>query len=416
MFWSDYMSYKVLGKLFFGDQKVYTETYKLRFDSDCTIKLNFLVSGHQAFFVQSQEVMSLAYDIMKLDKKVSKLSMLLPGAAKEQYSRKCLIDEIVLTNKIEGVHSSRKEITEALEILSSQSEKRGKHHRFIGLVNKYLKLMTEEAIPLYTCEDIRNIYDELFLEEVKAEDPKNVPDGQIFRKEISEVYSETGKVIHKGLYPEKEIIESMEKALEFLNDDSIDSLFTMCVFHYLIEYIHPFYDGNGRLGRFILSYCLSDILEPLLAYRISETIKENINEYYRAFTTCNDSRNLGDITPFLLMLLNMIYNSLVELNESLTRKMMSWNKYKALVSGFSESSNDDIMAMYSLLIQASLFSEEGISTSQIKTCSQKSYYSVKKILDQVNPDLLISEMKGKDKYYQIDLKKLDKMLLKDNLN
>ena len=50
------------------------------------------------------------------------LSAQLPDIAKEQYSRKCLIDEIVLTNKIEGVHSSRKEIGEVLDMLGERSE------------------------------------------------------------------------------------------------------------------------------------------------------------------------------------------------------------------------------------------------------------------------------------------------------
>ena len=55
-------------------------------------------------------------------KEVRALSAQLPDIAKEQYSRKCLIDEIVLTNKIEGVHSSRKEIGEVLDMLGERSE------------------------------------------------------------------------------------------------------------------------------------------------------------------------------------------------------------------------------------------------------------------------------------------------------
>ncbi len=79
----------------------------------------------------------------------------MPPIALNQYSKKCLIDEIVITNKIEGVHSSRKEIGEALDILETQSKKKGKQIRFIGLVNKYLKLINSENIPLKSCQDIR---------------------------------------------------------------------------------------------------------------------------------------------------------------------------------------------------------------------------------------------------------------------
>lgn len=414
-FGSDFMAYQLLGKLYYKDQSVYAQTYKSRFESEDTVKLDFLVSQKPAFFIQNTEVMKLAYDIVKLDKSVAKLSAALPGVAKEQYSKKCLIDEIVLTNKIEGVHSSRKEIDDALEILAKQSHKKGKHQRFVGLVNKYLKLLTEEEIPLTTCQDIRSIYDEVFLNEVIAEDPQNAPDGKIFRKDSTAVHSATDKVIHKGLYPESEIIGAMEKALAFLNDSSVDQLCRICIFHYLIEYIHPFYDGNGRLGRFILSYCLSETLEPLLSYRISETIKENITEYYKAFKVCNDPHNLGDLTPFLIMLLHMIYAALHDLENSLNRKLIRWRKYESLVSSFPEAADGNIRKMYSYLIQAALFSEKGISTEELKAGFQESYYTIKKFLGQIKPEMLISEMKGKAKYYQIDLSVLDGILLENEL-
>ena len=106
--------------------------------------LSFEITQHPAFFLQDAEVMRLAYEIMKLDRAVTRLSAALPGIAKAQYSKKCLIDEIVLTNRIEGVHSSRKEIDDALEILEKQSDEKGKHQRFVGLVHKYLKLLTGE--------------------------------------------------------------------------------------------------------------------------------------------------------------------------------------------------------------------------------------------------------------------------------
>ena len=414
-FGGDNMAYQQLGKLYYGNKDVYIQTYKTRFDSEDTVKLDFMVGSNQAFFVQNTEVLTLAYAIARLDKSVTKLCTTLPGVAKTQYSQKCLIDEIVLTNKIEGVHSSRKEIDEALDILAKQSVKKGKRHRFVGLVNKYLKLLTQEDVPLTTCQDIRAIYDEVFLNEVIAEDPHNAPDGKTFRKDISQIHSETDKVIHKGLYPESKIIDAVQKALDILNDSSIDALFRICVFHYLIEYIHPFYDGNGRLGRFILSYCLSENLEPLLSYRISETIKENINEYYKAFKICNDPHNLGDLTPFLIMLLKMICTALKDLEESLQRKLFDWKQYERFVGTFAETSDGSVRSMYSILIQAALFSEKGISTEELISGFGKSYYTVRKILGKIRPALLVAEMKGKSKYYQLDLLTLDEMILQQEL-
>lgn len=408
------MSYKELKKLYYEDSIIYAQEYLNRFNSSESIHIGFQIGDHQAFFLQNSDVLALAYKIAKLDKEIGKLCDALPGIAINQYSKKCLIDEIVITNKIEGVHSSRKEIGEALDVLEIQSKSKGKHQRFIGLVNKYLKLIAQEKISLQTGKDIRNIYDEVFLEEVIHEDPSNAPDGILFRKDSVSVRSETDKIIHKGLTPEKRIIEAMEQALHFLNDDSIDELFRICIFHYLIEYIHPFYDGNGRLGRFVLSYGIANTLTPLISFRISETIKENINAYYKAFKTCNDQRNLGDLTPFLLMQLEMIFSAMEELKRSLNAKLTTWNKYEEVIEKKYE--DIDLLRLYSYLIQAALFSEKGISMFELTHNMEKSIYVIRKLMSEIPSEMVIIKKKGNNKFYSISLEKLNALILQESID
>jgi len=405
------MLYKELKNLYYGSNEIYAQEYLDRFNSQETVKLNFYIGENQAFFMENAEVLRLACNIARLDKEIGDLCNKLPGVAIGQYSRKCLIDEIVITNKIEGVHSSRKEIGEALDILESQSKNKGKHHRFVSLVNKYLKLIKQENISLECCQDIRDIYDEVFLEEVISEEPSNKPDGEFFRKEIVTVHSETDKVIHTGLTPESKIIESMTQALDFLNDDSVDFLFRVCIFHYLIEYIHPFYDGNGRLGRFILSYGISKTLTPLISFRISETIKENINAYYKAFKICNDQRNLGDVTPFLIMQLEMIFSAMKDLKGSLSEKLATWNKYEQVIE--KQCDNFDLHRLYILLIQAALFSEKGISMLELQHIMKSSNYMIKKLICKIPEDMIAIKTKKKFKYYSINLERLNTIILED---
>lgn len=409
-----FLNYKELKSLYYGNNEVYAQEYLNRFNSDDAVKMDFNIGTNQAFFLQNTQVMTMAYNIARLDKQIGKLCDKLPGVALNQYSKKCLIDEIVITNKIEGVHSSRKEIGEALDILEAQSMAKGTHRRFLGLVNKYLKLIKSEDISIQNCKDIRDIYDEVFLEEVIYEDPSNKPDGKIFRKESVSVHSETDKIIHNGLMPESRIIEAMEQALKFLNDDSIEQLFRVCIFHYLIEYIHPFYDGNGRLGRFIFSYGISKTLSPLISFRISETIKENIRAYYKAFQTCNDQRNLGDLTPFLLMQLEMIYSAMKELKTSLQEKQVTWGKYEGVIE---KNCNDDssLRGLYSFLIQAALFSEKGISMQELQDNMNLSYYKVKNILKEIPEKMIITKTKGRMKFYSISLEKLNALILQESV-
>lgn len=405
------MAYETLRKLYYGDAETYKKTYDSRWNDELTVHLDFEVSGRQAFFTIPKDVMDLGFEILMLDKQVLDLRRDLPLKAIHQYAQKCLIDEIVLTNKIEGVHSSRKEIGEALAILDKQSAAKGRYHRFVGLVNKYNKLIRKEQVPLASCEDIRAIYDEIVLDEVVAENPQNAPDGKIFRKDQTTVRSATDKVIHAGLTPEKKIIDALSKALAFLNDDSILWLYRISIFHYMVEYIHPFYDGNGRLGRFIVSYCIADNLEPLIAYRISETLREHIKEYYEAFEICNDPHNLGDLTPFLIMMLQMIRRATEDLRDGLKRRKIQWVRYEQMVDQLPTNGSNKMSTVYSLLIQAALFAETGISTGDLRIMCQASYGTIRKLLDFVQEQgLLISAKEGTEKYYKIDLGQLDKML------
>ena len=265
-------------------------------------------------------------------------------------------------------------------------------------------------VPLENCHDIRKLYDEIVLEEVVHENKNNAPDGEIFRREMTEVYAATGKSIHKGVYPESKIISYMEKALQFLNDETILPLYRISLFHYMIGYIHPFYDGNGRLGRFILSYCISEQFERVLAYRISQTIKENIKQYYNAFSVCNDKRNYGDLTPFLIMMLEMIKQAMEDLRDALDEKHTLLEHYQKQISKLDEHENKAMRSLYDVLIQAALFSEQGISTEELLSLFKTNYGTLGKRLAIVRDQgLLITKKHGHRKYYSINQNILDEI-------
>ncbi len=397
------MGYTTLSDLYYKDTAAYEEQYQARYNSEYTVHLDFDVAGHQAFFVQTPEVYSILTDILRMNKAVSNLCTALPGAAIKQFSRRCLIDEIVLTNSIEGVRSTRKEISDILDELETKS----KGKRFYGLVKKYNMLMVKEELPLASCQDIRDIYDELALAEVMEEEPENIPDGSIFRKNSVSIYSPSQKEIHKGLYPEETIIHAMEQALAFLNNDGCEVLFRIGIFHYLLEYIHPFYDGNGRLGRFICSYLLSQELEPVTGYRISYTIKEYIKDYYRAFSTCNNPLNRGDLTPFLHMFLKIVQISVEKLKTSLQQGFTQLNRCVQKIPELTAQSDNALEELYHLLIQAALFSERGVPTSLVLKHVEISRGTLTKKLEEIPDGLLIKKRRGNTNYYSINLEALE---------
>lgn len=397
-----------LKKLFHIDREAYKSEYEKRFNDDDTVHLDIEISGNAAFLCQTKEMFGSIISIERTNTKIVNMCSVLPERALIQYRTRCLTDEIVLTNNIEGVHSTRKEINEILSDLSTKDRKK----RFVGLVKKYVTLSQNEEIPLRTGRDIRKIYDDIFYDEINAIDPSNLPDGTIFRKNNVNVYSPTQKVIHTGVHPESEIISIMDKSLNFLANADCDILIRIAVFHYLFGYIHPFYDGNGRTDRFISSYLLSKHLNDLIGYHISYTIKENIHKYYDAFDICNHPLNKGDLTPFAEIFLSLVDISMKQLYDEIKSRLDKLNFYRGVCPILPNADHKDIVTLYYVLIQAALFSEDGISQKELEDFLNASYSSVRNKLSSIPADLLIKNTRERHAYYMLDLDKVDIMFSK----
>lgn len=398
--------YVLLKSLYYDHKEEYEALYESRFNSNECVHLNFSIANNPAFFLETPELMKKVVEITRLDKAISQLSNSLPGIALKQYINKCLIDEIVITNNIEGVHSTRKEIGEILDDLEGKSDK-----RFFGLVNKYNALITGSYVSIKDSRDIRELYDEMLLTEIIKENPKDAPDGEIFRKDHVNVVDSRQKVIHHGLYPESKIISSMDDAINILNDDDIDPLFRISIFHYLFGYIHPFYNGNGRLNRFISSYYLANTLESIMGYRLSYTIKENINKYYKSFKVVNEEINKGDITPFIFTYLDFIKESAMNLRNGLVEKAKKLELFAKQLASLPYGNDEKYSRLYYYLLQASLFSEIGISTSELLQYLNVSRPTLLKRLNNIDEsNLLITEKRDLNKFYQLNLDTLADMI------
>lgn len=386
------MEYELLSKIFYKKPTEYESIYDARFNSEASIKLPIKIHENVGFIFNTNEITKLLVKIYKTINKINLLRTHLPNIAINSYIIKSLKDEIALTNEIEGVRSTRKEIEDAID-----SIKNDKSARFKGLVDKYFKLISNEIIPLNNCEDIRTIYDALVLPEIEKE---NLPDGILFRKEPVQVVSATQKEKHRGIMPESKIIESLDLCLDFLKNDDIDSLIKISAFHYLFGYIHPFYDGNGRTSRFISSYLIKNELDILLALKLSYTVKNNINKYYKAFDVCNDRKNKGDITFFVVTFLELLsqasddlYTKIADLNDQL-------NYYNNIINTLvNEKVLNDKQAKCSfILCQNRLFDDTYMNMNTLTELLEKSDTTTRKILKSLESKNLLVKSRNKNQY------------------
>jgi Fic family protein len=397
--------YRDLRTLFHISENDARIVHEQRFNSKDAVRLNFQISGNQAFYVMDSAIYELIIKAMELDRDIDRTIGMLPQRAIEQYMDKCLIDEIVLTNGIEGVHSTRREIDDALEMLA-EKDKTG---RFLGIVEKYHALRVRKTIPIATCADVRALYDELVLDEVRADDPSHVPDGQFFRKGPVSVLDASHKPIHQGVEPESKIIELMNQALMILADEAIPALVRVSVFHFLFAYIHPFYDGNGRTNRFISSYVLSHSFSPIVGYRLSYSVKERIEKYYKGFSICEHPLNKGDITPFVISFSELVVDAMESMLDSLQAKQSDLADAVGAVNRAIVTKEEDagLWRVAFILAQAELFSENGATTEELCAAAEMSEPTMakkRKLIKELG--FLRETRKGRQRFYSLNLQKM----------
>ena len=291
--------YYSLEKLFHMNFDIENE-YNNRIHSPSTfitsLKINPFIKGvrkpeeHPLFIYNSAELILILEKIYTNSAEIIAKQSILPEAAQQKFFNLLLINELQSTNEIESIHSSKKEISEALSKKDSDSPNL---RRFTGMATLYSYL--DKKVQILEPNDFRKIYDILVGEEVSKED---VLDGEVFRKGSVSVYA-GNDIIHHGLATEDDINNGLADLIRFMNYDNLPKLYKIFIGHYYFEYIHPFYDGNGRVGRFLLTNSLTSIVDKYTAITLSYSINRNKNKYYKSFKKTSHPLNKGDMTLFV---------------------------------------------------------------------------------------------------------------------
>lgn len=337
------MEYKPLKKLFhiYGWDSIETE-YEMRINSYSSYVTDIFINpiqdekqkrdiSYPLFFVLTKDLVFKLEKVLNNSSKIKKLASLQPGIANESYIKHLLINELQSTNETENVRSTKKEIAASINKTS------GSNKRFDGLVDQYLMIQSDN-IEFNSLSDIRKIFDSIVSSEIKE---KDLPDGNLFRKKSIGVYDETkNKWVHRNEFTEPEIYEFLTLILEFLKHFDAPNVFKVMASHFMFEYLHPFYDGNGRLGRYLLAKLLNDNLDPFTALTFSYVVNNNKSKYYKSFENASDFFNKGELTNFIGDMLQLLIegqDNIIETfennNEVINRlenalKAKSLNKYE----------------------------------------------------------------------------------------
>ena len=384
------------------------EEYRLRIDNPVTYRSGIVFDGREIFAMCVTDLVTHMNDIAHNERAVEKAWNELPRFAQREYLMQLIAKEVQNTNIIEGVHSTRKELSKALDAASEQN----KHTRFSEFTKLFLELADSKeksvaesvadlnvksvadskesstSIP-QTLQDIRKIYNSIMQGELASGD---IPDGEIFRKRKVSVRDGANNVVHDGDAMEAEIQDHLTQMLSLMNGNKVPTLIKACMCHYAFESVHPFYDGNGRTGRFLLALQLHEQLSMPTILSLSSIIYAEKSGYYSAFSKAQELFNCNDLTMFCCTMLEYIEKAQIEVfdNISVQLKQIIYCMDKLFEFSKKTAISKVQYEVMTILLQNKLFSYN----PSPMTRKQLSEYVGNAIGEQIGERKIVSALNG----------------------
>ena len=133
--------------------------------------------------------------------------------------------------------------------------------------------------------------------------------------------------------PHENVPFLMKDLFRYLKDKSEISLIKSCIFHYEMEFIHPFMDGNGRMGRLWQTLILMDEYAVFEYLPFETLMSKNQLEYYNSLSISDKE---GKSTKFIEYMLNIIDQSLSELLENSIKKLSDEDRIQIFIEIFTK--------------------------------------------------------------------------------
>ena len=168
----------------------------------------------------------------------------------------------------------------------------------------------------------------------------------VFRTRPVGVVDSEGNVLHFGTLPQY-VPDLVTELLDWAKTSKVHMLIRSCVFHYELELIHPFADGNGRVGRLWHTLLLSKWNSAFAWLPVESIIHDRQQEYYEAI---NASNNAGESTVFIEFMLSAIKASLINVISAsdemsygkMDKAALRWNKIQEYLKTHDYIMNADV--------------------------------------------------------------------------
>lgn len=224
----------------------------------------------------------------------------IPKEISENLRRQSILGSSLFSARIEGNSLTRDEVSFVnIDLRDKRKMEVANIYRALNYVYSNYKNKTR-----LTIEDLI-LWHRLVLKGISAE-------GGNLRLEMGGIFDAFGNVVYVSTPPAK-IRSYLTNLVDYVNSDIDNEAIPLkaCLCHYLFEKIHPFIDGNGRVGRLILSYILNKYGYTANGFLVLEDyLDSHRNQYYGALDVSESK-----ISIYLEFMLKAIYTQLDKVKE-----------------------------------------------------------------------------------------------------
>lgn len=176
-----------------------------------------------------------------------------------------------------------------------------------------------------------------------------VEESGVFRTRPVGVVDQEGHILHFGTLPQY-VPGLVMELLDWMEHSDLHMLIRSCVFHYELELIHPFANGNGRIGRLWHTLLLSKWNSAFAWLPVESIIHDRQQEYYDAINRSND---MGESTVFIEFMLSAIQASLMDAistsdttnNGKLDKAATRWQQIERFLQTYESIMNADVRGL-----------------------------------------------------------------------
>lgn len=247
--------------------------------------------------------------------------------------------------------------------------------RFGSMITEYMSLLDGHIEPPKSPQDVRNIYDLITA-------------GEITEDEL----------------PEAAIIQLISDLVHYMNEQSeLTNIIKIAITHYYFGYIHPFYDGNGRTGRFISSLYMTENYYVLTSMAIARGCYRNRNKYLKAFDMTNNKISKGEMNYFVDTFLETIKIGQEDIIALLELKQGQINVARDIINADGRLDDDLQREIIFVLAQDYYFSiETGVAQQELQQILGVGYAKLVGFMDRLMELDIVKVIKLRPRTFMIN--------------